>query len=135
MIIALVQDVPDAFTQGRLLVCRRNHMNHQRLFTHNARKVCCSIAALLAVTVTWSAHAKTEIAAWDIYNYPEQIAVIQQAIKDFTTTHPNIKIKRSIHSFADMRIPLKLALTSGDGPQVAQVNQGEIWGHSSKRSS
>jgi ABC-type sugar transport system, periplasmic component len=29
-----------------------------------------------------------------------------------------------VHSFEDTRIPLKLALTAGDGPQIAQVNQG-----------
>lgn len=67
---------------------------------------------------------KVTLSAWDIYNYPEQSAVIDNAIKTFTATHPDVKINRSVHAFEDTRIPLKLALSSGDGPQVAQVNQG-----------
>ncbi|MFM2485580.1 extracellular solute-binding protein [Celerinatantimonas yamalensis] len=84
-----------------------------------------SIATLVGVAVIPAVHATSiELKEWDIYNYPEQTAVINQAIKDFTAQHPNIKITRSVHSFEDMRIPLKLALSSGGGPQVAQVNQG-----------
>ncbi len=66
----------------------------------------------------------TTFSEWDIYSYPEQSKAVEKAISTFTAEHPGITIQRSVHSFEDTRIPLKLALTSGDGPQVAQVNQG-----------
>ncbi|MFS2224529.1 extracellular solute-binding protein [Pantoea sp. B65] len=77
-----------------------------------------------AVYVSPVSAETTTVAAWDIYNYPEQSAVIDKAIKDFSAENPGVHIKRSVHAFEDTRIPLKLALSSGDDPQVAQVNQG-----------
>lgn len=83
------------------------------------------LAALTAVILSAPVRAESlNIATWDTYNYPEQSAVIDKAIKDFSAAHPDIHINRSVHAFEDTRIPLKLALSSGDGPQVAQVNQG-----------
>jgi raffinose/stachyose/melibiose transport system substrate-binding protein len=85
------------------------------------------VIALPVTAKTMSAKtmsAKTMIKEWDIYNYPQQTSVIKQAIKEVMAKYPDIRIARSVHSFEDMRIPLKLALSSGDGPQVAQVNQG-----------
>jgi len=71
-----------------------------------------------------SALADTALAEWDIYNYPAQTEAIDQAIKEFTAQNPGVTVDRSVHSFDDTRIPLKLSLNSGDGPQIAQVNQG-----------
>ncbi len=82
------------------------------------------LTSMVMSSISFGANAQTNLDEWDIYNYPGQTAVIEHAIENFTKQHPDIKIKRSIHSFEDMRIPLKLALSSGDGPQVAQVNQG-----------
>jgi len=64
------------------------------------------------------------LSEWDIYNYPQQTQAVDEAIKVFQQHNPGIVIQRSVHSFEDTRIPLKLALTAGDGPQIAQVNQG-----------
>ncbi|TLV19963.1 extracellular solute-binding protein [Klebsiella indica] len=84
-----------------------------------------ALATLVFAALSSPAIAATvTLSAWDIYNYPEQSAVIDNAIKTFTAAHPGIQIDRSVHAFEDTRIPLKLALSSGDGPQVAQVNQG-----------
>ncbi len=98
-------------------------MNHSFHFFRR-KHVCAALTAVLASGVIWSAQAKSALQEWDIYNYPSQSAVIKNAIKAFRAKHPNVNLTRSIHSFEDMRIPLKLALTSGDGPQIAQVNQG-----------
>ncbi|MEY8709717.1 extracellular solute-binding protein [Mangrovibacter phragmitis] len=97
--------------------------SHQVRFTRKTRSAL--LTALTCSVLSAPLHAQTlTISAWDIYNYPEQSAVINKAIKDFTAANPGIQINRSIHAFEDTRIPLKLALSSGDGPQVAQVNQG-----------
>ncbi|MBS1206972.1 MAG: transporter substrate-binding protein [Proteobacteria bacterium] len=81
-----------------------------------------SAGALLGAAMT-SAQAVT-LNEWDIYNYPQQTEAVDEAIKVFQQQNPGIVIQRSVHSFEDTRIPLKLALTAGDGPQIAQVNQG-----------
>ncbi|MGY3068767.1 raffinose/stachyose/melibiose transport system substrate-binding protein [Pantoea agglomerans] len=81
-------------------------------------------AGLLAGSVSHAAHAAVTLNEWDIYNYPEQTAAVDEGIKEFSQQNPGIVINRSVHSFEDTRIPLKLALTAGDGPQIAQVNQG-----------
>jgi len=81
-----------------------------------------SAGVLLGAAMT-SAQAVT-LNEWDIYNYPQQTEAVDEAIKVFQQQNPGIVIQRSVHSFEDTRIPLKLALTAGDGPQIAQVNQG-----------
>ncbi|MEJ5078156.1 ABC transporter substrate-binding protein [Erwinia sp. MYb535] len=80
-------------------------------------------AGALVGCMAQSAHAVT-LNEWDIYNYPQQTAAVDEGIKEFSQKNPSIVINRSVHSFEDTRIPLKLALTAGDGPQIAQVNQG-----------
>jgi len=80
-------------------------------------------AGLLVSSVSYAAPAVT-LNEWDIYNYPQQTEAVDQGIKAFSQQNPGIVINRSVHSFEDTRIPLKLALTAGDGPQIAQVNQG-----------
>lgn len=80
-------------------------------------------AGALIGCMAQSAHAVT-LNEWDIYNYPQQTAAVDEGIKEFSQKNPSIVINRSVHSFEDTRIPLKLALTAGDGPQIAQVNQG-----------
>nr|WP_233702453.1 extracellular solute-binding protein [Duffyella gerundensis] len=80
-------------------------------------------AALLAGACATSASAVT-LSEWDIYNYPGQTEAVDDGIKEFSSQNPGINIQRSVHSFDDTRIPLKLALSGGDGPQIAQVNQG-----------
>ncbi len=70
------------------------------------------------------ADSKVTLNEWDIYTYPQQTAAVDEGIKEFTQQNPGIVINRSVHSFEDTRIPLKLALTAGEGPQIAQVNQG-----------
>lgn len=81
-------------------------------------------AGTLAGCLAQSAHAAVTLNEWDIYNYPQQTAAVDEGIKAFSQKNPGIIINRSVHSFEDTRIPLKLALTAGDGPQIAQVNQG-----------
>lgn len=81
-----------------------------------------SAGILLGATLA-TAQAVT-LNEWDIYNYPQQTEAVDEAVKAFQQKNPGITIQRSVHSFEDTRIPLKLALTAGDGPQIAQVNQG-----------
>ncbi|WHS98477.1 MAG: Multiple sugar-binding protein [Pantoea stewartii] len=87
-----------------------------------------SVRSLLAAGLLMGsvAHADSKVTLneWDIYTYPQQTAAVDEGIKEFTQQNPGIVINRSVHSFEDTRIPLKLALTAAEGPQIAQVNQG-----------
>ncbi|HBH66457.1 MAG TPA: ABC transporter substrate-binding protein, partial [Erwinia persicina] len=76
-------------------------------------------AGTLVGCLAQSAHAAVTLNEWDIYNYPQQTAAVDEGIKAFSQENPGIIINRSVHSFEDTRIPLKLALTAGDGPQIA----------------
>ncbi|MEW5291693.1 extracellular solute-binding protein [Erwinia papayae] len=98
-----------------------------RLSRHSRMSLSRPVLSLLAgalLSTLFPAQAATTLAEWDIYNYPAQTSAVDEAIKAFTASNPGVTIERSVHSFDDTRIPLKLSLNSGDGPQIAQVNQG-----------
>ncbi len=78
---------------------------------------------LLGLSALTGARAET-LTTWDIWNYPAQDALMKKTVAQFEQQNPGVKLDRSVHANADTRIPLKLSLTSGEGPQVAQVNQG-----------
>lgn len=82
------------------------------------------VSAGIVLGATMAAAQAVTLNEWDIYNYPQQTEAVDEAVKAFQQKNPGITIQRSVHSFEDTRIPLKLALTAGDGPQIAQVNQG-----------
>ncbi|MBY4889430.1 extracellular solute-binding protein [Pantoea sp. DY-15] len=82
------------------------------------------VSAGILLGATMAAAQAVTLNEWDIYNYPQQTEAVDEAVKAFQQKNPGIVIQRSVHSFEDTRIPLKLALTAGDGPQIAQVNQG-----------
>ncbi|ADU67696.1 ABC transporter substrate-binding protein [Pantoea sp. At-9b] len=93
-------------------------------FHRSLRTLSCLVSAGILLGASMAQAASVTLNEWDIYNYPQQTEAVDQAIKVFQQKNPGIVIQRSVHSFEDTRIPLKLALTAGDGPQIAQVNQG-----------
>lgn len=62
---------------------------------------------------------------WDIWTRPEEDKVIETLHREFEAAHPGVTIDRTVKSFDDMKATAKLALSSPDGPDVAQINQGE----------
>ncbi|ERK15116.1 putative sugar ABC transporter, substrate-binding protein [Pantoea sp. AS-PWVM4] len=93
-------------------------------FHRSLRTLSRLVSAGVLLGASMAQAASVTLNEWDIYNYPQQTEAVDQAIKAFQQKNPGIVIQRSVHSFEDTRIPLKLALTAGDGPQIAQVNQG-----------
>jgi len=98
--------------------------NRSSRLQSSLRTVSRLVSAGMLLGATMAAAQAVTLNEWDIYNYPQQTEAVDEAVKAFQQKNPGIVIQRSVHSFEDTRIPLKLALTAGDGPQIAQVNQG-----------
>ena len=71
-----------------------------------------------------TAPAETTLLVWDIWSRPEETTIIEKAQNGFLAAHPGVKIERVVKTFDDMKATAKLALSSSDGPDVAQINQG-----------
>ncbi|WP_413731871.1 extracellular solute-binding protein [Sodalis sp. RH20] len=100
---------------------RRSSYRADGLFLHRIKLALAG--SLLGLCALSGAQAQT-LTTWDVWNYPAQDALMKQTVTQFEQQNPGLKLDRSVHASADTRIPLKLSLTSGEGPQVAQVNQG-----------
>jgi raffinose/stachyose/melibiose transport system substrate-binding protein len=62
---------------------------------------------------------------WDIWGRDEESKVIETLHGEFEEAHPGVTIERTVKSFEDMKATAKLGLSNPDGPDVAQINQGE----------
>lgn len=62
---------------------------------------------------------------WDIWTRDLDSQFIDTLDAEFEAAHPGVTINRVVKSFDDMKTTVKLALSSEDGPDVAQINQGE----------
>lgn len=78
-----------------------------------------------AVVTDASKLGNVTITEWDAKTAPESLNREQEAINSaFMEKYPNIKVRRRAQSFSDLKTTLKLALSSGKGPDVVFVNQG-----------
>jgi len=72
-----------------------------------------------------AAPAETTLLVWDIWTRQVDSDAIDQLDREFEAANPGVKIDRVVKSFDDMKATAQLALSSPDGPDVAQINQGE----------
>ncbi len=92
-----------------------------------------SVVTILALLLTaWgpaptlkSTPEATTLLVWDIWTGEADSQVIETLHGEFEAAHPGVTINRVVKSFEDMKTTAKLALSSPDGPDVAQINQGE----------
>ncbi len=64
------------------------------------------------------------LTVWDIWARDEETRVIEALHRDFEAAHPGVTINRVVKSYDDMKATAKLAFSSPDGPDIAQINQG-----------
>lgn len=64
------------------------------------------------------------LTVWDIYADPPSSAVMDEINKQFMADNPGVTIQRTVRTLPDIKLTLKLAVQSGSGPDVTQVNQG-----------
>ena len=61
---------------------------------------------------------------WDGYVRPAESAVMDTLNSEFMASRPGLTIERTARAFDDLKSTARLALSSDDGPDVSQVNQG-----------
>lgn len=99
---------------------------HDNVFNRLRRGVAGTFAVATIATAllgTGAASAQT-LVTWDDYTDVGQAAVIDQLNQNFQAAHAGVTLNRTARTFDDLSLTLKLAVTSGDGPQVTKVNQG-----------
>jgi len=84
----------------------------------------CAPAATAVTEPTKASIQEVTLVVWDVLASPGETAIIEKLQTDFLAAHPGVKIDRNAKSFDDMKATAKLGLSSPDGPDVAQINQG-----------
>lgn len=81
--------------------------------------------AALGEEATVATSGDTVLTVWDIWTRDVDSQVIETLDREFEAANPGVRINRVVKSFDDMKATAQLALSSDDGPDVAQINQGE----------
>jgi len=81
--------------------------------------------ASLGASATVAPSGDVVLTVWDIWTRDADSQVIETLDREFEAAHPGVLISRVVKSFDDMKATAQLALSSDDGPDVAQINQGE----------
>ena len=76
----------------------------------------CSLAA---------AQGKTKLVLWDQFYRDAESEVMADIVERFQAANPGIVVERSTKTLDDLKLTLKMAMESGNGPDIMQVNQGE----------
>lgn len=71
-----------------------------------------------------TAQDATTLTVWDSFTRPVESQVVDTLNREFADAHPGVTINRVTRSFDDLKATARLALSSDDGPDVAQINQG-----------
>jgi len=82
------------------------------------------ILAGLPVYGMATAQGDTTLRVWDINTRDVENEVISTLIAEFEAAHPGVKVDRVAKSLDDLKVTTSLALSSEDGPDVVQINQG-----------
>lgn len=64
------------------------------------------------------------ITVWDQWYRGMENEVIEQLNAEFELDHPGVTIDRTTRPLDDLKVTLQLAIEGGEGPDVANVNQG-----------
>ncbi|MCC6315166.1 MAG: extracellular solute-binding protein [Thermomicrobiales bacterium] len=64
------------------------------------------------------------LTVWDNWTRDVDDALIEQLDREFMDAHPGVTIDRIAKSFGDLKATAKLAMSSPDGPDLIQINQG-----------
>ncbi|MDZ7801393.1 MAG: extracellular solute-binding protein [Trueperaceae bacterium] len=82
-----------------------------------------TILTLTALAVLSLAHAQT-LEVWDWWTQGKKNEVAEQLNAEFEERNPGVTIERTSRPLDDLKVTVKLALGSGEGPDVPMVNQG-----------
>ena len=71
-----------------------------------------------------AAEGAVVLKVWDIWTRDVDSQVIETLDREFEAANPGVTVERTVKSFDDMKATAQLGLSSSDGPDVAQINQG-----------
>lgn len=71
-----------------------------------------------------AAQGEVTLKVWDSYARDAESGVIDTLNEEFQASHPGVSIERVARRFDDLKATARLALSSDDGPDVCQINQG-----------
>lgn len=84
-----------------------------------------AIAAGVAGRRQWArAQEPVTLKVWDGYAREGESEVMDTLNREFSEAHPGLTIERTSRVFDDLKATARLGLSSEDGPDVCQVNQG-----------
>ena len=64
------------------------------------------------------------LVVWDVWTRDEESKIIEALDAEFEAAHPGVTVDRLAKSFDDLKATAKLAMSSPDGPDIIQINQG-----------
>lgn len=79
---------------------------------------------LFSLTVALSSAAAQNLSVWDQWYRGAENEVIEQLNQEFAAEHEGVTIDRTARPLDDLKTTLRLSVASGEGPGVANVNQG-----------
>lgn len=94
------------------------------LKTTAAATAVASIAGVAPGFVRPAAAQDAKLTIWDNWTRDVDSAVIEALNAKFIEAHPGVTIERVTKSFNDLKATAKLAMSSPDGPDLIQINQG-----------
>ena len=89
-----------------------------------------SLLGLIVLVFTAAGAArptKTTLTWWDYFGYsPEADKATNGLIKAYEASHPDVQIKRTSIGFADFRTKAVQAAATGNFPDIAFIDQGDV---------
>ncbi len=85
------------------------------------KKILLMVLACLIMVVPVFGAAPTKLLVWWL---PDTAATLNSAIKAYTAKHPGVEIQYETKNFDDLKTTLRLTLSSNEGPDITQSNQG-----------
>ena len=79
---------------------------------------------LFILAVALSSAAAQNLSVWDQWYRGAENEVIEQLNQEFAAAHEGVTIDRTARPLDDLKTTLRLSVASGEGPDVANVNQG-----------
>lgn len=80
---------------------------------------------VMCALATGFAQGTTKLVLWDQFYRDVESSIMEQTIAKFHDENPTIVIDRTTKTLDDLKLVLKMAVESGTGPDIMQVNQGE----------
>ena len=104
----------------------REHQLNRRQMLRNTGLAAGAVAAAGVVGPSRSARGQEPITlkVWDTFARAAESATVDKLNAEFMEANPHITIDRTGSSFDDLKATARLAMSSEDGPDVCQINQG-----------